>query len=318
MRKLSMIDPEWWDFTTLDDAIINDAAKLTVEEVEQLSRPGFTVEMYDSREELFVAQALEYILAWKDSTPDSPSGVCGPIGPTEHLPLVAQMVNQLNINLENAYFWGMDEWAVNGQAVSSQHALSFAGANKRLLFDRIRSELRMPEGNIFYPNENNLKEFSESFDHIRCKVMQGGQGDAKHWAFNDPLRRSGQFRDQPPTPEQYKALGARHVGLHPLSMLQNSKACRGGLISAMPTEAFTVGPQETWKSDRVSIYHPGYHDNPLGMRLTAFMISKGLMDTSVPMSVLADHPNVVWHIYRHGMGTCQPQISWPLPIRGKV
>jgi glucosamine-6-phosphate deaminase len=32
------------------------------------------------------------------------------------------------------------------------------------------------------------------------------------------------------------------------------------------------------------------------------MISKRLPDTSVPMSLLADHPNVQFHYYRPGLG----------------
>ncbi|OQB33390.1 MAG: hypothetical protein BWY09_02772 [Candidatus Hydrogenedentes bacterium ADurb.Bin179] len=40
------------------------------------------------------------------------------------------------------------------------------------------------------------------------------------------------------------------------------------------------------------------------MRLTAFMISKGLADSAVPMSLLANHPNVVFHYYRPAIGSC--------------
>ena len=29
--------------------------------------------------------------------------------------------------------------------------------------------------------------------------MQGGQGDVKHWAFNDPLPRKGRHKDAPPS-----------------------------------------------------------------------------------------------------------------------
>ena len=57
------------------------------------------------------------------------------------------------------------------------------------------------------------------------------------------------------------------------------------------------------KADKVSIWHPGLHDNPFGMRLTALMISKGLMDSSVPMSLLADHPNVQFSYLRPGIGS---------------
>ncbi len=67
----------------------------------------------------------------------------------------------------------------------------------------------------------------------------------------------------------------------------------------------TVGPVETWKADKVSIWHAGMHDNPFGQRLTSFMIAKKIMDSSVPMSLLADHPNVQFNFYRNGLGSCE-------------
>ena len=63
----------------------------------KLSRPGFKVVFYDTLEEFYLAEALEYITAWKQSTPDNPVGICGPIGPTEQLPLVARIVNDLGL-----------------------------------------------------------------------------------------------------------------------------------------------------------------------------------------------------------------------------
>ena len=47
-RKLSHIAPDWWDYTTLDSELINDAARLTERDLRQLSRPGFKVVMYDT------------------------------------------------------------------------------------------------------------------------------------------------------------------------------------------------------------------------------------------------------------------------------
>ena len=49
---------------------------------------------------------------------------------------------------------------------------------------------------------------------------------------------------------------------------------------------------------------PASHDNPFGQRLTALMISRRIVDTSVPMSLLADHPNVQFNYFRGGLGTC--------------
>src|SRR3979409_760241 len=109
-RKLSAISPDWWDYTTLDDGIIRDAAALTPARMQKLSRPGFKGVMSDTLEDLYISQALENIAAWKQSTPDNPVGICGPIGPTEQLPLVARLVNELGLNVRSAHFWGMGEW----------------------------------------------------------------------------------------------------------------------------------------------------------------------------------------------------------------
>ncbi|MVZ63907.1 glucosamine-6-phosphate isomerase [Sphingobacterium humi] len=298
MRKISRLAETWWDYTTLDEQIMRDAAQLSEKDLLQLSRPGFKVIFHETLEEFYLAEALQYIEAWKQSTAAAPAGICGPIGPTEQLPLVAQLVNSLEINLKNCHFWGMDEWYEHGTEVPDTHPLSFVKANRDLLFNKIKPELRMPEENIHYPLASNLAEYTKSFDEIRCVTMQGGQGDAKHWAFNDPLKRSGAYADAPPTAEEYRQLSARIVDLHPITLMQNARTSGGGYVVGVPMQATTVGPVETWKAERVSIWQAGNHDNPFGMRLTAFMISKGIVDTAVPMSLLADHPNVEFHYYR--------------------
>ncbi len=134
--------------------------------------------------------------------------------------------------------------------------------------------------------------------------MQGGQGDVKHWAFNDPIPRRGKYKSAPPTPEEYRKLPTRIVELHPLTIAQNARTSGGGNISMVPTQAITVGPAETWKAEKVSIWQAGTHDNPFGQRLTAYMISKRLASSCVPMSLLADHPNVQFNYYRGGLGVC--------------
>ncbi len=303
-RPISKFAEGWWDYTTLDPEILNDAAKLTPEDLAQLSRPGFTVRFYNTIEEFYSAQALEYIDAWRQSTPDNPAGICGPIGPTEQLPIVALMVNALGLNLakHEAHFWGMDEWLENNLPVDITHPLSFAKCDNDLCFDRITSSLAMPDANKHFPT-GNLADYSASYDSIRCVVMQGGQGDVKHWAFNDPLPRTGAFQDAPPPPEQYRELGTRIVKLHPATIMQNARNSGGGDVRLVPLHACTVGPKETWKAEKVSIWHPGYHDNPFGIRLSAFMISKHIVDTAVPMSLLADHPNVHFSYLRSGIGS---------------
>jgi len=309
MRKLSLVAPDWWDYTTLDDELITDVAKLTADDLLQLSREGFRVVFYDTLEDFYLAEALEYIEAWCASTPDNPVGICGPIGPTEQLPLVARLVNSLGLNLakKDAHFWGMDEWVIDGKPVGQDHPLSFARADRELCFDRIDPKLRMPEANIHFPT-GDLAAYSASYDSVRCAVMQGGQGDVKHWAFNDPVKREGAYKDAPPAPDEYRKLATRIVDLHPMTIMQNARTSGGGVVSGVPSQAVTVGPVETWKSDKVSIWQAGTHDNPFGMRLTTFMISKRMADSAVPMSLLADHPNVQFNFYRPAIGTCEVEM----------
>lgn len=303
-RKLSSIAPDWWDYTTLEDDLIRDAAALTPHDLEQLSRPGFRVVMYDTLEDFYLSEALEYINAWSQATADNPVGICGPIGPTEQLPLVARLVNELNLPLQHAHFWGMDEWVdENNKEVSIEHPLSFELADRELCFNRIEPTNSMPEENLHFPKAD-TSAFRKSWNGIRCAVMQGGQGDIKHWAFNDPPRREGEFINTPPSPKEYCKLATRVVELHPITLAQNARTSGGGNITMVPKRAVTVGPIETWQAEKVSIWQAGTHDNPFGQRLTALMISKGIADSSVPMSLLADHPNVQFNYYRAGLGSC--------------
>ena len=306
MRRLSTVAPDWWDYTTLDAGLIDAAARLTPNDLVKLSRPGFTVLLYDTLEEFYVAEALEYVDAWRQSTDDNPAGICGPIGPTEQLPLVARIVNALGLNVRSGHFWGMDEWfdTSTNREVPVTHPLSFERADRELCFNRIERSLRMPDSHLHFPQADTTAYRAAWDAGVRCAVMQGGQGDVKHWAFNDPLPRKGDYTNAPPPAADYRKLTTRVVDLHPLTIAQNARTSGGGNISMVPTRAITVGPVETWKAERVSIWHAGQHDNPFGQRLTAYMISKRIVDTSVPMSLLADHPNVQFNYYRGGLGTC--------------
>jgi glucosamine-6-phosphate deaminase len=306
-RKRSILAPGWWDYTTLDDSLLDEAARLTEEDILDLSRPGFKVVFYESLEDFYLAEALEYINAWKQATPEQPAGICGPIGPTEQLPLVARLVNELQLDLTHAHFWGMDEWVMDGKEVSEDHPLSFKKADMELCFNRINPSLKMPETNLHFPKAD-PQEFIDSWNGVRCVVMQGGQGEIKHWAFNDPLKREEPYLEQPPKTEEYTQLTTRVVDLHPATITQNARTSGGGVVTGVPTQAVTVGPVQTWLAEKVSIWQAGMHDNPFGMRLTAMMISKNITDSSVPMSLLANHPNVQFNYYRPAIGSCEVEM----------
>jgi glucosamine-6-phosphate deaminase len=197
----------------------------------------------------------------------------------------------------------MDEWVMEGREVEERHPLSFARADRELCFNRIRPELAMPGQNLHFPKADTT-QYVKSWEGVRCVVMQGGQGEIKHWAFNDPLRREGKYRDNPPTPEEYMRLSTRIVDLHPVTIMQNARTSGGGQLDLVPVQAISVGPLQTWKAERVSIWHAGTHDNAFGMRLTSFMIGRRIADSAVPMSLLALHPNVQFNFYRPAVTAC--------------
>ena len=306
-RPLSSIAPAWWDYTTLPQELLDKVSRLTADDLLKLERDGFRVVMYDTLEDFYLAEALEYIEAWKQATADQPAGICGPIGPTEQLPLVARLVNALELDLKHAHFWGMDEWVIGGKEVPRTHPLSFAKADMDLCFNRIRPDLVMPAENLHFPAADPMA-YIESWKGRRCVVMQGGQGEVKHWAFNDPVPRVSPYNEEPPPASEYRRLTTRVVDLHPLTVVQNARTSGGGNVAGVPSQAISVGPTETWQARRVSIWHAGTHDNPFGQRLTTYMISKQIVDTSVPMSLLGEHPNVQFNFYRPGIGTCEAEM----------
>ena len=303
-HRPSSISPDWWDYTCLHRDLIDEAARLTPRDLARLSRPGFRVVMYDTLADFYLAEALEYVDAWRQSTDDNPAGICGPIGPTEQLPLVARLVNELGLDVRSGHFWGMDEWFLDGAEMPVAHPLSFERCDRALLFDRLDKKRRMPGAHLHFPKAD-TRPYRTSWDAgVRCVVMQGGQGDVKHWAFNDPLPRRGKYKSTPPSAAEYRKLATRVVELHPLTIAQNARTSGGGNIALVPTQAITVGPVETWRAEKVSIWQAGAHDNPFGQRLTALMISRGIADACVPMSLLAEHPNVQFNYYRGGLGSC--------------
>ena len=80
------------------------------------------------------------------------------------------------------------------------------------------------------------------------------------------------------------------------------------MIQNVPSRAISVGPVQTWQAEKVSIWQAGTHDSPFGMRLTTLMIGKGIAESTVPMSLLADHPCVQFNFYRGGIGSCEAEM----------
>ena len=185
--------------------------------------------------------------------------------------------------------------------------MSFALADKQLCFNRIRRELRMPDSQLHFPHGQAGRVHAQ----LRPGALRGDAGRAGRGEALGVQRSAaprGRYKDAPPPPAEYRKLATRVVDLHPMTIIQNARTSGGGVVSNVPTQAISVGPVETWKAEKVSIWHAGMHDNPFGMRLTTLMISKRMPDSAVPMSLLADHPNVQFNFLRSAIGTCDAEM----------
>ncbi len=276
-RPLSAIAPDWWDYTTLDRDLIDEAARLTPRDLTRLSRPGFTVVLYDTLEEFYLAEALEYIDAWRQSTDDNPVGICGPIGPTEQLPLVARIVNALDLDVRSGHFWGMDEWFDAVDRTRSRRSIIRSASSAPIAScASIASSrrLRMPDAHLHFPKADTtrLPEVVGRRRPLRGDAGRAGRREALGVQRSAAANR--QIQGRAAVAAEYRKLTTRVVDLHPLTIAQNARTSGGGNVAAVPTKAITVGPVETWKAEKVSIWHAGTHDNPFGQRLTALMISK--------------------------------------------
>ena len=61
MRAYSKISADWWDYTTLDREILDAASRITIENLKSFERPGFKINLFDTYQEFYCAEALEYI-----------------------------------------------------------------------------------------------------------------------------------------------------------------------------------------------------------------------------------------------------------------
>ena len=179
------------------------------------------------------------------------------------------------------------------------HPLSFEKADRELCFNRIRKELVMPDAEPAFSQGGHRGLPEELGGGVRCAVMQGGQGDVKHWAFNDPPRRTGKYKNKPPTPG---GISQAHDP-HRRSASHHHRAKR---------PHFTAAAISPWCRRRRITRRPGRKRGrrrkfPSGTREARQSFRPATDDVddlqkhsrcAVPMSFFADHPNVQFNFYR--------------------
>ncbi len=176
--------------------------------------------------------------------------------PETYIP-VAELINYHRVNCRNLYIFAMDEWAdQNGNIAPVSYKSGFAHSMLNCFVYQIDEDLRMPMDHVFYPSNDNIKDYSKMITDTGeggADVCYSSPGWAGHIAFVDP---APEFLTE--SIDDYLQKDARIVTLHPLTVCQNSLHGvfgQSGDIANVPPKAATIGPADVARSkERIEIH----------------------------------------------------------------
>lgn len=173
-----------------------------------------------------------------------------PVGPTDQYPILAELVNRLNVSLKNVHFFNMDEYMVSEtEAVGHDDPLSFYGRMKREFYDRVRSDLVMPESQRHFPAPGKEAEYDRLLDELGgADMCFGGLGINGHVAFNEPPEE-----DAPMTADAFADLGTRVLPISRETKTINAYGYNRGDLQGMPQWCVTIGMKQILCAKKIYI-----------------------------------------------------------------
>ena len=173
-----------------------------------------------------------------------------PVGPTQQYPILAEMVNRLNVSLKNVYFFNMDEYMLDSNTViSKEDPMSFYGRMKREFYDRIKPELVMPESQRHFPKPGKEAEYDKMIEELGgVDLCLGGLGINGHVAFNEALEP-----EDPMSSEEFAALNTRVLPITRETRTINAYGYQRGDLQGMPTWCITIGMRQIIEARKIYI-----------------------------------------------------------------
>ena len=183
----------------------------------------------------------------------------------------------------------MDEWAdQDGNIAPITYKASLSRSMLNYFVYQIDEELRMPMDHVFYPTNENIKDYSKIIEDIGeggADVCYSSPGWSGHIAFVDP---SPEFLTD--NIDEYLKQEARIVTLHPLTICQNSLHGifgQSGDIANVPPKAATIGPADVVRSkERIELHALQTMGTFVSwQRMTSRLILLGPVTPYVPSSI---------------------------------
>lgn len=204
---------------------------------------------------------------------------------------VAEVINTHRIDCRNVHVFTMDEWAdQDGRVAPIEYASGFSHSCMKYFYGSIDEDLRMPLKQMNYPTTANIKDYSKMITDCGdggADICYSGPGWTGHIAFVDP--RTPEFGTD--DLEEFLAMDARVLTLHPMTILQNSlHGCFGcsGDIASVPPRAATIGPADVKRAKNRIEFHALTTMGSFSswQRMISRLVLHGEVTPHVPASIL--------------------------------
>lgn len=209
--------------------------------------------------------------------------------PETYIPL-AQLINYFQVDCRNVHLFAMDEWAdQDGNIAPETYKAGFAHSMLKYLVYQIDEKLRMPLSNLHYPTNKNIAHYSDMITECGeggADICSSSPGWTGHMAFIDPVP---EFMTD--DIDEWLNMKARVVGLHPLTVAQNSLHGvfgQSGYIADVPPKAATIGPVDVKNArERIEV-HALLTNGTFSswQRMTSRLVLHGPVTPLIPSSML--------------------------------
>jgi len=207
-----------------------------------------------------------------------------PVGPVDHYPILARMLNAERISCRNVVFIGMDEYLTDDDAwVPEDHPLSFRAYLNRMFYDLLAPSLAPPPEQRVFPNPRDVAAIPRLIAaRGGVDACFGGIGITGHIAFNEPPEPGA-----PLSLAAFAALPTRTLTLTRETRTINSVTV-GGEIAIIPQRAITVGMKEILGARRLRLYC-----NRPWQSAVARRVLHGPITPACPASLMRTHPDAM-------------------------
>ena len=246
---------------------------------------GISLKLVPSEFDVYLDMALtmlETIIRCRKE--NRPCVMIVPVGPTNQYPILAEMVNRLNIPLDHVHFFNMDEYLITPDtAIAEDHYMSFHARMNSEFYSRVHDELNIPVSQRHFPEPGKEAEYDALIEELGgVELCLGGLGINGHIAFNEPPEA-----DDPITAEAFGALGTRVLPISRETRTINAYGYQRGDIRGMPEYCITIGMKQILASR--AVYIALNRDWQHGIARHVF---GDPVQPQIPASLLQNHPNV--------------------------